>query len=801
MVTVWRWMRRDDSGQALPIVLGLITFIFIVGTAVAVQASAALRAGAANARQAAELLAADAGGEFGIWSAVVSDATCRGGIAAGTSTTITVNSQPVTVYATGATGWTYTGNAWGQAGFDAGNLKKSTTSTGPASMSQSRTIPISNTGQNKVEYKGAPVVASNGYWYVARRDGLEARRPDGTMAWCFSSSKSKVKGVYSGTPALLEPSGGGSRVLFIGQDDRPGSGAEFDAIEEIVTGPSLIGSTIKWCYSLSKTPGTRAFWSSPKISNGRVYVASNLGYVYAFNTNASGDCRTGSDAPYVWRTAIPGSPRICAPPAINPNPSLHRLYVIGDDGALRALDLDNGNLIWTISDIPAPQGGTWNCPDPTGITQAAMPNAPVYVQDAARDIIIISSDKVRGYRDDGSIAAGTTIQASSVQACTTLTYPCKEWDALGAAGTWNGPAVSTVPAQQVSAYANTGANFNDGGAKDWTNPQNVQGPTPATAATVLLDNNGDTSQRLRCSNYGLSIPSGALIAGVRFTVSASSANNNRQYWNSVKLLKGGVETGVEKITSLPGNQTAINSLFPWPFGGQSDLWGTSLTAADVNSPDFGVSLKIVRSSNVQTTTTSIYTCQVTVWYTNVAMNIFAGNDSGQLWKWTYDTFDATPSATKLGDTVDPIVGDTVLDQNDALYFGTIGGRLYRLQSGGSISCSGNGASAGCTARVSNFKVGYGPVVASGTDGGTTYRYLFATLNSTPGCNGNKCLPRVLIVGPTPPGGSPDVVDVCAYLRSPAPQVGSCTSSTDPNGDVRLTYSNTLNTYSYWVTRR
>lgn len=73
-----RWLRRvllavvrgahhEDRGQSLTIVLALITFLFLIGSAMAAHASVALRTTAANERQAGDLHAADAGAELGIW--------------------------------------------------------------------------------------------------------------------------------------------------------------------------------------------------------------------------------------------------------------------------------------------------------------------------------------------------------------------------------------------------------------------------------------------------------------------------------------------------------------------------------------------------------------------------------------------------------------------------------------------------------------------------------------------------------------------------------------------------------------
>ncbi len=60
-------IRRDERGQSLPVVLTLITFLFIVASAMAAHASVALRTTTANEAQGGDLHAADAGVELGIW--------------------------------------------------------------------------------------------------------------------------------------------------------------------------------------------------------------------------------------------------------------------------------------------------------------------------------------------------------------------------------------------------------------------------------------------------------------------------------------------------------------------------------------------------------------------------------------------------------------------------------------------------------------------------------------------------------------------------------------------------------------
>jgi hypothetical protein len=65
--TMVRRFHRDERGQSLAIILALITVLFLMGSALAVHASVALRTTVANEAQAGDLYGADAGAELGMW--------------------------------------------------------------------------------------------------------------------------------------------------------------------------------------------------------------------------------------------------------------------------------------------------------------------------------------------------------------------------------------------------------------------------------------------------------------------------------------------------------------------------------------------------------------------------------------------------------------------------------------------------------------------------------------------------------------------------------------------------------------
>ncbi len=169
----------------------------------------------------------------------------------------------------------------------------------------------------------------------------------------------------------------------------------------------------------------------------------------------------------------------------------------------------------------------------------------------------------------------------------------------------------------VQAFCGTGANNNDGGTTAWSTPTNIQGDTTGTAATCNIGSNPGTSQMLRASNFGFSIPSTATISGVTVEIERSAANASRHFENNIQLMVLGSEVGNNKSTGagIPTTKGFAT------YGSSSDLWGIALTPSMISDPGFGVSFKISRSSS-QTTTTSVFRVRITVEYaTNTYSNL------------------------------------------------------------------------------------------------------------------------------------------------------------------------------------
>ena len=163
----------------------------------------------------------------------------------------------------------------------------------------------------------------------------------------------------------------------------------------------------------------------------------------------------------------------------------------------------------------------------------------------------------------------------------------------------------------------TGANAGSGGTS-WTNPNSIQSTdgSVASVSAVLsaLSIITTTTDYLDVTNLGLNVPSGNTICGVAVTInrqtfSLLTLGTSTVSDNSIQLLKGGVRVGAEHAATgvawptSPGTAT---------YGGSSDLWGTTLTPADVNGSGFGVAISTKLVAQILSAAFSARIEQVTV---------------------------------------------------------------------------------------------------------------------------------------------------------------------------------------------
>lgn len=132
-----------------------------------------------------------------------------------------------------------------------------------------------------------------------------------------------------------------------------------------------------------------------------------------------------------------------------------------------------------------------------------------------------------------------------------------------------------------------GANNADAGSVAWSNPSNCVSSNDSRA-TSLCDKN--TSQYLHATNPNPAVPAGSTINGIEVRIERSAGAESA--WNvldvTVQLIKAGSRVGSnlnDGATAWPGTDTNKD------YGGSSNLWGTTWTAAEVNASNFGVAIR------------------------------------------------------------------------------------------------------------------------------------------------------------------------------------------------------------------
>lgn len=145
----------------------------------------------------------------------------------------------------------------------------------------------------------------------------------------------------------------------------------------------------------------------------------------------------------------------------------------------------------------------------------------------------------------------------------------------------------------------------------WTNPGNAAASDNVYATSS--SSGAFTTNYLKATNFGFSIPVGATIDGILVEVEKSGNGTTTKFDNSLKLVKGGVIGGTDKTTvdTWPLSDTYVSS------GSSSDLWGETWTAADINASDFGFSIS---AKNTGSSAQTIYLdhIRITVYYTLTA---------------------------------------------------------------------------------------------------------------------------------------------------------------------------------------
>jgi hypothetical protein len=161
-------------------------------------------------------------------------------------------------------------------------------------------------------------------------------------------------------------------------------------------------------------------------------------------------------------------------------------------------------------------------------------------------------------------------------------------------------------------YPSTGANVTGVGTIAWSSPGNALTDN-GSYATIGLTNVNETSNYLQTTNYGFAIPSGAQINGIEVIINRfqNSTTGTSISDNVVQLIKGGSVVGTNNASSTEWPTSSSSTA---TYGGTSELWGTTWTAAEINASNFGVALSAI-SGTTSDRTGSVDYISVRVTYT------------------------------------------------------------------------------------------------------------------------------------------------------------------------------------------
>lgn len=160
-----------------------------------------------------------------------------------------------------------------------------------------------------------------------------------------------------------------------------------------------------------------------------------------------------------------------------------------------------------------------------------------------------------------------------------------------------------------------------GAGQAWTWTDNAEGPVDGVSASVggtisSVFPAGAFTECLKCTGFGFAIPPNATITGITATCTRNSGPVGGIKDNHVWLVKAGVvnTAGTDQSTNANWSSGGLGVDFTLPVASTSDLWGTTLTPADVNDPGFGVAWR-AKNTAVSASSAYIDAVSITVYYT------------------------------------------------------------------------------------------------------------------------------------------------------------------------------------------
>jgi hypothetical protein len=182
-------------------------------------------------------------------------------------------------------------------------------------------------------------------------------------------------------------------------------------------------------------------------------------------------------------------------------------------------------------------------------------------------------------------------------------------------------AVGSAQVAEAQEQNSPGTAEQSGAEHEWATVNNIKVDDASYATVTLGASSGEKlelSNVLIARNYGFALPEGATVLGlspfIKRKASAYSPPYGAQIFDyEVQVIKGGEALPGEGLT--PGGWATSDTVKT--YGGSSELFGGTWTAADINAPDFGWQIQVVCQGGTGTTA-SVAHMGMVVYYTEAA---------------------------------------------------------------------------------------------------------------------------------------------------------------------------------------
>ena len=120
----------------------------------------------------------------------------------------------------------------------------------------------------------------------------------------------------------------------------------------------------------------------------------------------------------------------------------------------------------------------------------------------------------------------------------------------------------------------------------WLNPNNAKLSNNTYVTATTAGTPFQTIQSLKATNFSFAVPTGATINGIEVEIERKGDFNNEMRDKDVKLVIGDAVVG-DQATVKEYQVTERYDVL----GSSSDLWGNTISVAQVNAADFGVNIQ------------------------------------------------------------------------------------------------------------------------------------------------------------------------------------------------------------------